>query len=108
MPSWRRGQRAGTRKRSDREGARSLAVGVGRHARTGGGLLGPDDGRAAVGLVLLHHEGIDGLLPALRGEAQLAAGENRLDLERGQLLAHLLVVERAGLLDAEKESAGRL
>src|SRR5947209_20491041 len=67
-----------------------------------------DDRRAAVGHVLLDHEGGVHLLPELRREGQLPAGKQRRLLVRGELLADRIAVERSGLLDGGEERVDRL
>src|SRR6266540_4115434 len=86
-------------------GTLALARRVGRDAVGRLHVVGEDDRRAAVGQVLLHHEGIGGLAAVIRRERQGAAGQDRLHAQARQGLADLLLVDGAGLGDRREQGA---
>src|SRR6266542_6160004 len=66
-------------------------------------VVGVDDRRLAVRRVLLDDERVRGLATRVRRERQLASRQDRLDLQAGQRVADLLLVDRAGLRDRLEE-----
>src|SRR3984893_9747062 len=67
-----------------------------------------DDGGAAVGLVLLDDEEVVGLLPVRGREAEHPARHDRGHLQRRELIAHQVAVDRAGVLDGGEQRPRRL
>src|SRR5215467_8037230 len=84
-----------------------LAVRVGRYAIGVRHVLGEDDRRLAI-LVLLHHERVLRLLPRLGRERQLAPGQEALHLQADQGAPHRLAVDRVGLLNSREHGPSGL
>src|SRR6266568_1825763 len=95
--------------RSTKRATPSLgAARVHRHPFRARHVVRKDDGRAAVGLVLLDDEWVLDLLAELGLELDHPARQERVQLRLEQRLAHRLAVGAAGLLDGREEDARAL